>query len=266
MAQLSESEILFIVLVVSAGMLLLISAIIVFVVVYQKRMYRSRLEAISKQQEFDQRMITAQLESQEAERRRIGSDLHDSLGSLLWGAKVNASIIQKYAGMGDQASAAHSELVKILDESIESVRRIAWELTPEAFHHIGFYKSVERLCHQYNRKEVPVGLEGELDFMWNDDRAIQAFRIVQELLVNAVKHAHASQILVKIDTEGESKLFVTVRDDGQGIKPSEVGNGLGWWSIHKRVAQLNGKIIIGIPPMGKGTKIELTIPLANEQE
>src|SRR5579872_1655678 len=102
MAQLSEFETLFVVLVGSLGMLLLVVAVVVFTLVYQRRIFSSQLENVKREQEHAQNMIKAQLESQERERNRIGADLHDSLGSLLWGAKVNAKFIQRKVDFPDE--------------------------------------------------------------------------------------------------------------------------------------------------------------------
>src|SRR5260221_227642 len=104
------------------------------------------LLAFQLQPDYQNQMIRLQLESQEQERKRIGADLHDSLGSLLWGAKVNASFIQRSVELSEYALASYKELNQILDESIDVVRRVAWELTPEAFHYSGLSDSIKKIC------------------------------------------------------------------------------------------------------------------------
>ncbi len=260
MAQLSESETLFIVLVGSTGMLLLIVAIGVFIFVYQKRMFSTRMENIKREQDYAQNMIKAQLESQEQERTRIGADLHDSLGSLLWGAKVNASFIQRSVDLSGQAQESYQELIQILDQSIDTMRRISWELTPEAFHHSGFSQSVNKLCDQLNGRGLEVRFEETGNYMWNDDEGIQAFRIVQELVSNAIKHSKANLLEVAIAWQN-SHLRIEIRDNGTGFKLNESRTGVGWWNIEQRAKRLNAEIDIGNPPMTGGSSISINIPL-----
>lgn len=217
-------------------------------------------------QELDHQnnMIKLQLESQEQERKRIGADLHDSLGSLLWGAKVNASFIQKSIGMNESTTASYQELNQILDESIESVRRIAWELTPEAFHYSGLSASVTKLCDRLDGKGIKISFEEEGSRLWNDDRALQAFRVVQELVSNAVKHSGAASLSISMKWI-EEKLKIIVTDNGTGFKSSEGQKGVGLWNVNQRVNQLKGKISIGHPPTGSGVEINLEIPLSHDK-
>jgi signal transduction histidine kinase len=265
MAQLSESETLFIILVGSSGMLLLILAIGVFLFVYQKRIFSTRMESIKRDQEHAQNMIKAQLEIQERERNRIGADLHDSLGSLLWGAKVNASFIERTVALTEKARESYCELIQILDQSINSVRRISWELTPEAFHHAGFSQSVAKLCDQLNGRGLEVKVTDNGKYIWNDENGIQAFRIVQELVSNAVKHSKADLIIVIIDWQ-KSLLLIEVRDNGIGFKLNDSRTGVGWWNIGQRAKRLNAEIAVGNTPNEKGSVIIVKIPLKNDTE
>ena len=265
MAQLSESETLFIVLVGSSGMLLLILAIGMFIFVYQKRLFSARIEGIRREQEYAQNMIKAQLESQEHERNRIGADLHDSLGSLLWGAKVNASFIQRTVKLPEDAKESYNELIEILDQSIGTVRRISWELTPEAFHHSGFSQSVSKLCDQLDGRGIEVKFIENGKYTWNDDAGIQAFRIVQELVSNAVKHSKANLLTVSIHWQ-KNQLLINVQDNGIGFKLEESRTGVGWWNIEQRAKRLHAEIHIGNPPMENGSLISVKIPLNNGKE
>ena len=264
MAQLSEPETLFVVLVGSAGMLLLIVAMAGFIFVYQKRIFSTRLENIKREQDYAQNMIEAQLESQEQERNRIGADLHDSLGSLLWGAKVNASLLQRSVELQGKARESYNELIQVLDQSISTVRRISWELTPEAFHHSGFSQSVNKLCNQLNGRGLDVKFFETGNRTWNDDDGMQAFRIVQELVNNAMKHSQANLLTVTIDWQ-KNRLLIKVKDNGIGFKLNEFRTGVGWWNIEQRAKRLNAEVVIGNPPMEKGSLITIRIPLKNAE-
>lgn len=218
------------------------------------------------QQELDYqtRMIKLQLESQEQERKRIGADLHDSLGSLLWGAKVNASLIQRTSSLNEDALTSYNELNQILEESIETVRRIAWELTPEAFHYSGLSDSVARLCKRLDGKGIQIIFNENESRLWNDDRALQAFRIIQELISNALKHSGASSLNISIKWLGQTAEIV-VADNGTGFTNDQIQKGVGLWNIDQRTKQLNGKISIGLPPIGTGVEVKLEIPLVHDK-
>ncbi len=93
MASLSQHEIIYLVLIGSGGMLLLVGGIATFIALYQKRILQEQERKRLLELDFQQKMTQAQLDAQEKESIRIAADLHESLGSLLWGAKLNASFI-----------------------------------------------------------------------------------------------------------------------------------------------------------------------------
>jgi signal transduction histidine kinase len=241
-------------------MLLLIAGMGSFILIYQKRMLEQKQKLAMQELNYQNQMIKLQLESQEQERKRIGADLHDSLGSLLWGAKVNVSFIQRSVQQDKSAVTSYQELNQILDESIEAVRRIAWELTPEAFHYSGLSASVLKLCDRLDGKGIKISLQEENSRLWNDDRALQVFRIIQELISNAVKHSGANTLIISMMWFEES-LKIKVADNGSGFNPNQVKKGVGLWNINQRMKQLNGKINMGNPPTGTGLTIDLEIPL-----
>lgn len=260
MDQLQEQDIPTLILLGSVGTLLLVGGMGLFILTYQKRMLKEKQERAMQELNYQSQMIKLQLESQEQERKRIGADLHDSLGSLLWGAKVNVSFIQKSVGKDESASTSYQELNQILDESIETVRRIAWELTPQAFHYAGLSASVTKLCDRLNGKGIEIRFAEENSQQWNDDRALQVFRIIQELISNAIKHSGANYLGVSMNWLNET-LNIIVADNGTGFKSETEKKGVGLWNINQRINQLNGKINIGNPPTGTGLEISLEIPL-----
>src|SRR5205814_136458 len=147
-----------------------------------------------------------------------------------------------------------NELNEILDESITVVRRISWELTPEAFHYSGLSASIKKLCNRLDGKGQAIIFEENGGQLWNDDRALQVFRITQELINNALKHSGASRITVSLFWE-EGNLKLKVVDDGSGLTINKDKNGVGLWNINHRLKQLDGKMSIGNPPMQTGTEV-----------
>jgi two-component system, NarL family, sensor kinase len=264
MATLSSEDVISIIALGTGGMLILIGGIALFILVYQKKVLSEKQKRALREMEYQDNMITMQLQSQEQERKRIGADLHDSLGSLLWGAKINAAFIQRTVDLHGEAKASHNELIEILDQSLTTVRRIAWELTPEAFQHAGFSQSVSNLCHQLDGRGMEAKFNETGSRYWNDYNALQAYRIVQELVSNVVKHAKAMMVTVSICWK-EDNLEIIVQDNGIGFKLEGKRTGVGWWSIEQRAKNLRAEISIGDTTTTSGTNITLNIPLSYDK-
>jgi len=260
MAQLEEQELILIFFIGSLGMMVMLMAIGFFIVSYNRKLLQMHRSKTQMEQEHSQKMIKAQLESQERERVRIAAELHDSLGSLLFSVKLNSSYIQRISNPNSDTDHIFNEMDNILDVSIETVRKISWELTPQAFNEAGLSNSLRRLCGRVNGKGKLIEFFNNGDVVWNDEKALNIYRIIQELLNNAIKHAEADKISVRLNWAIDT-LEVCVEDNGTGFQLHEVREGVGWWNVTQRANQLNAKIYIGKPPIGKGSKITLTIPL-----
>ena len=215
--------------------------------------------------EHDRKMMEMQLVSQEIERKRIAADLHDSVGSLLWGAKLAAAFLERAGTLSEEQKPSYKDLMEILDESIHTVKRIAWDLIPEAFHYSGLSVSLASLCSTITANGLLMKFEEKGEkLLWNDNRALFAFRIVQELVSNCIKHSEATKLLISLNWT-TTELEIEVCDNGKGFELGETRNGIGWWNINHRISQLQGEIAIGEPPTGSGSVVFLKIPLTNEK-
>jgi signal transduction histidine kinase len=245
-------------------MTLLIIAFGFFIITYQKRILREKKKQAEMELNYQNKMIQMQLDSQEGERKRIGADLHDSLGSLLWAARVNASFIQRATILSGEALNSFNELIKILDDSVDTVRRIAWQISPEAFHYTGLTESVKKLTQQLNGRGIDLQVIETGNYLWNDHRALQTFRIIQELVSNAFKHSKATTILILLYWDAHH-LKVTIDDDGVGFDKNQVRKGVGLWNIDQRVKQLDAEFQIGNSTTKTGTVAELHVSLSNDE-
>lgn len=232
-----------------------------FIAVYQKRMLEAQEKQRTLQQEHQQKMIQSQIESQETERKRIAADLHDSIGSMLWATKLNVAFLGRSISLSGELKESYEETMKMLDQSIDSVKRISWELTPEAFQHSGLSSSIKEMCLRLNGKAQKFILEEKGDpIFWRDDRALMVFRIVQELVNNAVKHSKGDTIHVR--TEWKSgELTIAVSDNGTGFTlTDDVRKGVGWWNIMHRAGRINATVKI-LEALQIGSSVEVVIPL-----
>ncbi len=263
MATLQEREIVSLIALGSTGILALVIGIAVFLITYQRRMLKAQKREQQREGEYQQRMLQMQLESQEAERTRIAADLHDSVGSLLWGAKLAAVSLDRSGENDMQRTALHNELMDILDQSIHTVKQISWELTPEAFQYSGLSASVATLCKRFDGKGMAVQFDENEERIWKGNEALLVFRVIQELLSNSIKHAKADRLIIRFEWKKE---FLTVEaiDDGVGLQLGEQRNGVGWWNIQQRVKLLKATIEVVEVPIGTGTHVKLQIPLPHE--
>lgn len=261
MEGLSQVEVIYIIIIGSLGMLLPITGFAVFISTYQKRMLQEQEKRRIIELNYQQQMIQSQIDSQETERKRIAADLHDSIGSLLWAAKLNIAYLARLSNFNGEMKDSYVETMKILDQSIDSVKRISWELTPEAFHHTGLSSSIMELCSRFDgRGQVIVCSELGQSFFWKDDRALMTFRIVQELLNNAVKHARATNILINLSWNPDA-VVISVEDDGIGFALNDkIRNGVGWWNITNRAKMINAIIKVK-KDRQQGSAIEVWVPL-----
>jgi two-component system, NarL family, sensor kinase len=249
--------------VASVGMLLLAVSIILFVVFYQKKMIQEQMKRQALEYEFQQKMLNAELESQETERRRLSADLHDSIGGMLSTIRVGISTMARL--LPDPQSIDQTK--KMLDDTITSVRRISRDLMPSTLEKFGLIQALKELCERFkDTSRIDVRFEEEGPSQEIDkNRSLMIFRIVQELLNNAIKHSQASQITVRLLFQDE--LSVIVNDDGVGFDAASIladaeksGKGLGLFNIENRARLLGGKISYekAIP---QGSKTTVTIPL-----
>jgi signal transduction histidine kinase len=245
----------------TVAMLVLASFIILFVVFYQKKMIQAQLKHQQLELDFQQKMMEATLESEENERRRLAGDLHDSVGGMLSTIRVGLTTIAKQ--MPDPRSLEQSK--QMLDDTISSVRRISLDLMPSTLDKFGLLPAIKEICERFQSVAlIPVDFQeiGEVKPI-ESKRELKIFRIVQELINNSIKHAHASRINVSVHSKEE--LNIIVEDDGVGFDPllnntaMQSGKGLGLYNMANRARLLGAKLDFGNQII-KGSKITLTVP------
>jgi two-component system, NarL family, sensor kinase len=247
--------------VATVGMLILAGAIILFIVFYQKKMIKEQMKRQALVFEYQQKMMQAEMESQESERRRLAADLHDSIGGMLSTIRVGLSSLART--LPDPKSIDEAKLM--LDDTISSVRRISRDLMPSTLERFGFLNAIRELCERFegtSKIEIKFSEPDEIPEM-DKQRQLMLFRIIQELLNNAIKHSNAKRIDVTI--LNDQGMYVSVEDDGVGFDPTiemkenQNGKGLGLFNIENRARLLGGKL--EYPKPVKGSKTVLRIPI-----
>lgn len=259
----AEIQVAFLVALGTGGMFLLAVAIVMFMTFYQKRMLQEQYKRQQMEIAFQQKMIEAALQSQEEERRRLAGEMHDSIGAMLSAIRLGITTLAKQI--------PDPQLVdfpkEMLDETIQSVRRISRDLMPATLEKFGLAPAVKELCDRFQATAgLPIHCEQIGDILpFDKTRELMLFRIVQELINNALKHAKAKAIQVTLAHGAE--IEVIVEDDGIGfdvdaIKNSrEPGRGLGIFNIENRVRVLNATVFYD-KERQQGTKIIVKVPYA----
>lgn len=214
---------------------------------------RQRLNSLRQEQAERNLQIEtmhALIQGQEIERQRVAQELHDGVGTLLSRLRILLGSpllpMDKLSGM--------------LDEACTEVRNISSNLQPNALEKFGLVAAVQSLVSKQGSECPCIIFQhfGEA-FEFPQEKNLMIYRIIQELLANALKHAQASEIFIQLIYHPQQQLTLCVEDDGQGFEPSEIGTEQsGWRNIHSRVSYLNGTIQV---QHDRGTSVTVEIPL-----
>src|SRR5690554_3966887 len=249
----SNAEIVLIYFIGTFGMIVLAGAIFFFFIVYQKRLLQKELE-INKIKALQQdEILKNTILAQEKERMRIARDLHDEVGAMLSVVKLNVSLFERKTD-NEQSLLLAGETKSYLDDVILQVRRISRALMPPSLGKLGLAVAVEELVDWVNKSDAinVVWWCNTVPFRFDNKEELAVFRIVQELLNNAIKHSGASSIIIKMRFFNDG-LAVSVSDNGKGFKLEELKEqGVGIMNLESRTQILKGKFKINSVPQ-KGT-------------
>ncbi|GEM_PF-454340 len=209
--------------------------------------------------------MSAMLEGQEGERKRIAQDLHDRLGSMLSMVKLHfKSVEENIQALRENNILMYSKANNLLDEACDEVRKIANDLTSGVLNKFGLIPALNNLKESI---EATGQLKIEvLNFGFDENRLdysieINLYRIIQELISNILKHSKASEVSIQL-LKKEKQLNIVVEDNGMGfdVNQAKSRKGMGLKNIESRVNSLNGEFNID-SGKGAGTTITIDIPL-----
>jgi signal transduction histidine kinase len=231
----------------------------------------------AEQNDLMRELLRRTVRLQEDERRRIAGDIHDAVSPLITGAlyRVRALLLSENGngnghanGNGSGESEQKEGLVvtsELLEQSMDELHNVIFALRPPDLDDVGLEAAVERYVNQINRTGLPAELEvtGEIRRLSPEVR-LGIYRIIQEALHNALRHAHADEALVKIEYR-ENELRASVRDNGSGFDLESAGRSmsLGLLSMRERAAAIGADLDIVSRP-GAGTIVVLRRPWEND--
>jgi len=249
---------------------LLISAFAIFLglMVYAYRQTKSslrqrervhNLEMEKEKQNSNILTLTALLKGQEQERGRLARDLHDGLGGLLSGTKLQLThLYDKITGI-EQSEMEKS--IAQLDGAVDELRRVAHNLMPDLLVKYGLQEALNEYAIRMSNDLLDIDVQFlSYTQSLSKEKELLLYRIVQELVNNAIKHANATEIIIQL-VEAETNYTVLVEDDGKGFDTANVAlnKSAGMHNIESRVQFLNGTMTVH-SEVNLGTSIEFQFP------
>jgi len=203
------------------GMFVLAVSIILFVLVYKRRIVEAQLV-------HQQHLIETAVAIQEEERKRFAADLHDEIGGGISTILLSLSgLAQDIKGEPDQKDKVHA-IQKQLDDLLNSVREISYDITPYTLETYGLIATLTDVCYQIQEsgqlqiEYTCTGDEERLSFATE----LAIYRIFKELISNTIKHAEASLITILV-TYGSDYFKLNYTDDGKGYPTDTAARGNG---------------------------------------
>lgn len=228
----------------------------------EKLIETQKLENLLKDQELHE--IDIMLEGQEKERLKIANDLHDNLGSILVTLKLNfQNLYQQKEGINNEQEEMFAKTDDLIEEAYQKVRGMAHAKNAGVIGSEGLVPAVQNIAkkvaipNKLKVQVIPFGMTERLE----NTLEVTLFRMIQEIVTNIIKHAHATEITISLTQDSDS-INIIIEDNGKGFNPKNIDKkeGMGLSNIEKKTEQLNGTFNIDSFE-GKGTTIIIDIPL-----
>jgi signal transduction histidine kinase len=212
------------------------------------------------------------LQTQDEERRRIGRELHDSVGQYLVGLKMKVDSFKSAAERNHSADASQlAECSELADEAIKEVRTISYLLYPPMLEELGLKSAIPWFLEGFTKRSgIKTTFEISPDFdRLSSDMELALFRVLQESLTNVSRHSGSSTATVRLLNKNQS-VILQIIDEGKGSEsnqwedrsPDWIGKrGVGLRGMSERMRQLGGSLELATSP--SGTTVTATLPLTD---
>ncbi len=282
MTAFNPEQVRFAILIATLVMLMMAIFAIIFVIYYQQRRLEQEKKLRDIEKNYQKMLLETALHSEESERRRIAQDLHDDIGTMLSLTKLSLNQLTKilykdsprpFSPPADTSSlnTPRAELTlnkaqSLVEETIIHVRRITRDLVPTTLDQFGLVAAIEefilRMGESYTLS-VQFHCSSE-DIPRQSPRVeLALYRIMQELVNNAIKHANCDEIVIGLHLE-QGKIQLQVTDNGKGFDPTTIQTGdqpgLGLRNIESRLSVINGIVNYQKADI-RGSRAQVQIPI-----
>ena len=209
----------------------------------------------------EKRVLSAVIRAEENQRQIISKELHDGLGPLLSSVRMSVSALSTQS-LNDTQKEILANTEYVINEAVKSLTEISNNLSPHVLNNFG----VARALHTFVHKLRPMCPATRIAFnpgslrevRFNPDKEVILYRVVCELINNALKHAEAETLTIGMDMEREW-ITVRVEDDGKGFDTEAEAEGMGLSNIASRISSIRGELLIDSRPNGGGTRVFIRI-------
>lgn len=257
-----QNSLIYIFVVGTGFIVLMLSFIFIYIILYQKKMARHAAQLQEKELEKQYQVYDALLKGEEKERKRLAEELHDGVGAKLSGVKMSIEFLQQE--LGNELYEHTAQILDILNEGINELREISHNLQPSALGVKGLKQSLQDFITNLNKKK-----QTQISLYWHAEdidpagnlSELNVYRICTELLSNIIKHAGATEASLQIMTQ-DDQLQIIAEDNGVGFDQTLVAEGIGLINLQNRVEHEKGSMNIDSQP-GQGTTIIISLPVTS---
>jgi signal transduction histidine kinase len=239
------------------GMFFLAMAIVGFVLIYKRRLLKQQMKLQEQQIIHQQQLLQSAVKIQDEERKRFAADLHDEIGGGISTILLSVEQIRKAQAEQPEIVAKSHNVRDQLNHLLKKVREISYNIMPPTLEDFGLHEAISDLCYSISESS-----EIHIEYEWNGDAQrldfsaeLAFYRIIKEIVVNAVKHSEAQKIKITIENSVEAfKLIIT--DNGKGFDLATVQKGAGLRNIKDR-AQIIGATLEISSNLNSGTTVHV---------
>jgi signal transduction histidine kinase len=221
------------------------------------------ITAVKKAQDQLRMLSGSIMDEQEKERSALARELHDELGQVLTALRIDSSwMLDRLKEKDPKAALRALSMCEMIDQTIEEVRSMAFRLRPGVLDDLGLVDALEVYTTDFEKRTgITCVFEQNSVPNVSDNLATAAYRITQEALTNAARHAAASHIEVRVEVEN-GNLLLHIVDNGKGFNPFELNpsEGFGLASMRERASMAGGVLEIR-STSGQGTQILCNMPM-----
>jgi len=248
----------------------LISILIVIGVFYMRKIFEYMEMMQQMRQESEKKVLSAIINTEESERKRIANDLHDSLGPLLSTIKMSMYALAPGETKAHERSIYNNTMASI-DEAIKSLREIANNLSPSVLEDFGLITAIRSFINKTEKAadfkiELATNLTDQSEL--NKDISLILYRALCELIHNTLKHAKAHKIMISLHQEN-NMIRLLYQDDGIGFNYDSPMKqepwGMGLHTIQSRIASTNGRFTLTSRP-GEGVLVTIQVNIKQDDE
>jgi two-component system NarL family sensor kinase len=265
-----NQEILMIIIIGGIVALLLVGFVITTLFLYQRRQHKQEKELSRLREEFNQELLSSQIEIQENTMRLIGEELHDNVKQQLVFVSRSLSTMA-YTSTIEEDKEVLNTTGSYVDKAIKDIQHLSNTLHTERITEEGLIPTIKAEVANINRLGVlTVNYDSDLYYNYfNGKTTIFLYRMLQESLQNILKHAQATHVNIKVYCSDEETFVIEIQDNGIGFNLADekerIGKsgGVGVKSMLNRANLIGAKINIE-SAIGSGTTVKITIPIPDE--